>query len=181
MDEVDVYSRALDITKSRPFTARATRANAHRLSPASMLNRSRREDITANITLTGNDPEGRAQFRVVTLPAHGVLTGTGRTRFPRARPNYFGPDSLRSWSRRRARQCPATVSITVPGMTARRTDGHHPKIPRCPSLWPGARGGRHSMFGVITPPRKAPSGMADLTYRPTRITTAPTALASNQR
>ena len=52
------------------------------------------EDNAIALTLSANDPDGDALTYTHTLPAHGILTGTGNTLTYQAALNYHGPDSF---------------------------------------------------------------------------------------
>ena len=73
------------------------------------------EDTPTPITLTGSDAENNAlTFTVVTLPAHGTLTGTAPNLTYSPAANYNGPDSLTyKVNDGRVDSATATVSISV--------------------------------------------------------------------
>jgi len=73
------------------------------------------EDSSVAITLNGSDPDGDfLTFTVLTLPAHGTLSGFGRFLNYAPDPDYFGPDSFTFSVRdRQFESAPATVDITV--------------------------------------------------------------------
>jgi hypothetical protein len=76
------------------------------------------EDTSKAITLTGSDVEGDPlTFTIVSLPAHGTLSGTGPNRTYTPAPDYNGPDSFTfKVNDGQADSAPATVSITVSGV-----------------------------------------------------------------
>jgi hypothetical protein len=74
------------------------------------------QDTTANIALSGSDPEGDALLTyTVSTPAHGNLTGTGANVTYHPAAGYFGTDSftVTVTDAYGTVSSPATVSITV--------------------------------------------------------------------
>jgi hypothetical protein len=73
------------------------------------------EDSSLAITLTGTDPDGDfLTFVVLTLPAHGTLSGAAPSLTYTPEANYFGQDSFTFAVRdRQVQSAPATVQITV--------------------------------------------------------------------
>lgn len=73
------------------------------------------EDTPADITLTGNDPEGKPlTYTVISGPSHGTLSGTAPNLVYTPDPNYTGPDSFQfTVSDGVHTSAPATVTIDV--------------------------------------------------------------------
>ena len=82
------------------------------------------EDIPVGIRLAGDDPDGILNvdfngldvlsYRIVTPPAHGVLTGANDNRSYRPDPDYYGKDSFTFVANDgRDDSRPATVTITI--------------------------------------------------------------------
>jgi MYXO-CTERM domain-containing protein len=73
------------------------------------------EDTPGGLTLTGSDPDSDPlTFTVLSLPAHGTLTGTGPNRSYAPAADYNGPDSFTfKTNDGTLDSAPATVSVTV--------------------------------------------------------------------
>jgi hypothetical protein len=73
------------------------------------------ENSSANITLTGSEPQGRTlTFSLLTLPAHGTVSSTPPSVTYKPATNYFGSDAfIFKVNNGITDSSPATVSLTV--------------------------------------------------------------------
>jgi len=73
------------------------------------------ENSSTNITLTGSDPQGKTlTYALLTLPAHGTVTGTPPSVTYKPATNYYGSDSFTfNVNNGTTNSAPATVSLVV--------------------------------------------------------------------
>jgi hypothetical protein len=134
------------------------------------------EDDGRGITLTGTKGDGTpaTQFRVVTQPSHGTLSGTAPNLGYTPAPNYNGPDSFTFVAvDGTAESAPATVSIRVRAVNDPPKAGNVTVITNedtpAPATLQGSDIDSTTLYYVVTsqPTHGTLSGTApNLTYKP---------------
>jgi VCBS repeat-containing protein len=102
-------------TNSAPATVAINITPANDVPEAVAQSVTTTEDTAKIITLAGTDADGNAlTYAIVSLPAHGTLSGSGATRTYTPAANYNGSDNvIFKVNDGTADSSPATVSITV--------------------------------------------------------------------